>query len=391
MSRRSAAVAPTGPLPCLPPGSVVSFRALATLFRNRPSLALLDPAFDMAVAVYWCYLCRFTEYIDVGLFDASVAYVVRTYTGARGTPFVIACHAPAGAATAGADTLVVSMRGTRTMRDLTGTLLRRGAAPRVPSLLSGLLTADELASLTASANVSHGGILNHGLKCAAYAVQAVMDTWSAPAAAGASGSRRVVHLYGHSLGAASAVIAAYFVARTGLVASGDVRCCVLACPPVFMAGSPLATGHTRNYRHYYTTGDAVVELVGLAMPARAGLYTPDPRSSRSRSLYNLECPMPRLAVKAHALSPSTLIANHTTFMPVHYPRTTSRPVLLSAIFPTRNTVFSQHDGLDVLLCQERRVDVRRAVGDPSYDPTKRRSADHRKSRRRLPQSRPRTM
>ena len=174
----------------------------------------------------------------------------------RQTPFVLFADLP--------DRFVLSIRGTQKLADIAGALLMVAERLDVPANLRAAFQhkTDVLERL---AETMHRGVLNHALE----ALSLVLDKLSLPG----SGKKRVV-CYGHSLGAACAVVIAHLLRKLGFE---DVACYCLACPQVFQPACPVLKERLlTDYVHYFTREDPVVvdaqALLQLATLKKHRLY-----------------------------------------------------------------------------------------------------------------------
>lgn len=183
---------------------------------------------------FWSMMAYFPEFLDAGMFDKLEKASVHLRTDPKyETPFTYVLREKRA--------LVIGFRGTWTAADIHRTLLRMYRKGRVPTPLRNY----ETEILELYNNSPHRGIVYHALKSLALVLDILEE----------ADRERTIFLHGHSLGAATAVIAAHFLVRMGYT---KVHVGVLSCPRIFHRDSQfLAANLIPSYMHFYDANDAV--------------------------------------------------------------------------------------------------------------------------------------
>jgi hypothetical protein len=169
---------------------------------------------------------------------------------------------------------IVSVRGTHTLQDLDTLTERWKALAPIKSnkIFEAICNALHIATVQVStsqdspacnliprylkdlADNMHHGIFRHASH-ALLLIIAELRTFKTKKPDGR------VMVYGHSLGAACAVIISCIL--TDVLSFTNVHCYCIACPKVFEADSRLHENNKFQYKHVYTQGDPIVEKTHL--------------------------------------------------------------------------------------------------------------------------------
>lgn len=243
---------------------VTKFTGYENDFPIETSINGVDYSKSLPYVYFWSVIPYNKEIIRSGVFNARV--VMRT--GMSGTPFV--CMVIPDAAE---KPIHITCRGTAKFTDIIRTLTRPNKTI-VPSMfvksftnLNPQLQPSEISSYINTLQATmHSGILFNGLTTFMF-IENELQSLS---------HDREIHVHGHSLGAATAVILSNFLCMVGFT---NVHCSILSCPKVFNENCPIVTEKLfKNYIHYYTAGDVVAETNWITSMQDVLLYI-KPRSA----------------------------------------------------------------------------------------------------------------
>ena len=236
------AIAGVGQLACTSLANIFILKDFYTYFYNNPDQLFANPN-DISVMFYMSFMAYHAHLLTQGVFDETKIgkYRLTLRTHARKTPFVFTINSPSKG-------LIISVRGTATVADFKGVLIQPIEKLLIPeSLMVMFLDRVTHADYTQLSTTIHRGIFNHALECLAMVLPDLPR-----------GVHRPIRVYGHSLGAACAVIMSYLLTRYGYT---DVGCYCLACPRILDATCVINASVEFKYLHLYTEGDPIVDEV----------------------------------------------------------------------------------------------------------------------------------
>lgn len=230
---------PAAPTNCHNPGLNVTYPDLLRQVRERPKdflrhrIGADSTPHEFAYIFFWSMLAYDDKTLDSGLFEGLEHTIDLRVDSKYETPFAYLLREKRA--------VVIGFRGTWTAADVHRTLLRMYRKGRIPSVLREF--EEEIIELYETS--PHRGIVYHALKSLALVLTLLTP----------EDRDRTLYLHGHSLGAATAVIAAHFLHRLGYT---RIHVGVLSSPRIFHPKSAfLAENRITSYQHFYDENDAV--------------------------------------------------------------------------------------------------------------------------------------
>ena len=227
---------------CVDLCDVYTIKELHTRFKGDPSPLIAKPS-DVVTMYYFSSVVYYDYLIKDGLFP-KVQVDLRVRQGNE-TPMVMCAKLD--------NVTVISIRGTKTPEDVLAdshaftldSSKSKRKSKRVPANLRALVPVAYVDLLFDSV---HYGMARRALECLSLILDLVVDD-----------KGRDIRLYGHSLGAACAVVIAHLLKSIGYA---RVACYCMSCPTVFKSAF-VEAARIDEYKHVYTRGDAVVEETGV--------------------------------------------------------------------------------------------------------------------------------
>jgi hypothetical protein len=234
------AIAVIDQLACTSLANIFILKDFYIYFYNNPDDLFRHPT-DISAMFYLCFMAYNAHLLRQGVFDETkIDYRLALRTHERGTPSVFTINSPQNG-------LIISVRGTATTADFVSVLIQIAESLLIPeTLLVAFLHRVTQAEYTQLSTTIHPGIFNHALECLAMVLPDLPQD-----------VRRPIRLYGHSLGAACAVIMSYLLTRYGYT---DVGCYCMSCPRILHTSCAILSTNLK-YLHLYTEGDPIVDSV----------------------------------------------------------------------------------------------------------------------------------
>ena len=210
--------------------------------KDSDSLFGAKSSSDVACAYYLAHVTYSKLLLDCGLFSKTLSDTrARVYEKVKGkTPLVLVIEK--------GGELAISIRGTFVAADECIDLRMSLLCVRVPKVLAGMVDKARVKELSLT---MHTGILLHALKSLAL-IKDVVSSFPRD---------KAVRIYGHSLGAASAVVMAHVLIEH--MGFSNVACYPISCPSVFKPDCPVLKSSFVDYMHRYSQHDIIVEKTGV--------------------------------------------------------------------------------------------------------------------------------
>ena len=222
---------------CIKNSSVKNFATIHKEIRKNLKKMLYvnyDPEDELELTFFWSFLVYNRNTLEKYLFDKKISYEMHLLEYYKKSPFayVFVHHE--------LKTVVIGLRGTYNMRDLVSIKQIRDTKKFVPREFAA--SRNFVDYVTRLYHEIHPGILTH----ANIDFEMILSVLKKPVT-----KKYAIHVHGHSLGAACAVLVSEFLVKMGFE---NVHCRCLSSPQIFPS---TFKSDKFTYKHFYTERDIV--------------------------------------------------------------------------------------------------------------------------------------